>query len=87
MKPSEALKQQLIAHGWTYKGDCNCGGMRTHKYETETKDGQYKLRIRATHLLISRPGVRFTKLPISEIKTIIDEVKPVTTQDTATPQA
>lgn len=86
MKPSEALKQELISNGWTYKGDCNCGGMRTHKYEVYTSDGVYKLRVRHAHFLISTPATRFTKFPISEIKKFIDEVKPVNTQVAPAPQ-
>lgn len=74
MKHNEAIKQYLTQAGWTYKGSCNCGGMPTYKYQA----GEYKLRVRALHFLISTPATKFTKWPISELKTMIDEISPAT---------
>lgn len=74
MKPSEAIKEYLLAHGWQYKGSCNCGGMPTQKYELIINGSEFKLKVRATSYLISWPGVKFKKYPISELKQMLNEI-------------
>lgn len=68
------LTKYLIAQGWRYRGDCNCGGMKTYKYEFKSGGCFFNLRVRANHFLLSTSITKAKRYPISEIKTIVDEI-------------
>lgn len=74
MKPNEQLKEYLINYGWKFNGACHCGGMQTYKFNLITKIGEYKIRLRSSHLLISKPNERFVKFSIIELKAIVNEI-------------
>lgn len=71
---NETIKNDLLKYGWQHKGTCNCGGSNTNKFELKTPIGDYQLRLRYSSFSISKPGINFTKHPISELKQIIDEI-------------
>lgn len=84
MSHTQATKDRLLAQGWQYKGDCHCGGMKTHKYRLSTHDGDYNLKVRATSFLLSTPTQSYKKYPTIQFKQIIDEIDQ--THKTAIPQ-
>lgn len=81
MKKNDLIHDYLIQHGWMYKGHCNCGGMATYKYNTTTQTGEYRLKIRASTHLLSKPGERFYKNSNNELKRTIDEISILKAQD------
>lgn len=78
MRLIDSIGDYVKQSGWTYKGSCNCGGMLTYKYELKVNDSEYKLKVRATSYLISTPGSKFKKYPISELKNMINEINECT---------
>lgn len=74
MKLIDASNEFILSMGWTYKGSCHCGGMLTYKYELKINGSEYKIKARSTSFSISKPGQKFIKLNISELKRTLNEV-------------
>lgn len=70
----EMIHDYVIHNGWLYKGKCNCGGMPTYKYTIMTNSGEYRLKVRASTYLLSKPGERYYKRSNNELKKTIDEI-------------
>jgi hypothetical protein len=71
---SDEIKEFILQNGWTYKGKCNCNGVPTHKYELNTPDGEFKLRLRQSSFLLSKPNYKFIRYSTIDIKKVINEI-------------
>lgn len=74
MSGKNLIHDYLITHGWQYKGSCTCGGKLTYKYNAETSNGQYRLKVSAKDYLLSRPGEKYFRNTNNELKGVIDEI-------------
>lgn len=75
MKANKAAGEFLLQKGWTPKGSCNCGGVNTDKYSLLTVQGEYNIKIRGTNFLLSKPGEKFFRHPITKLKDIVNEIE------------
>lgn len=78
---NELIHEYLTRIGWQYKGSCNCGGMATSKYALNTTDGEYRLKIRRSTYLLSKPGEKYFKNSNNELKRTVDEITISKAQD------
>lgn len=70
----KAAKEYIIFRGWTYKGNCNCSGRHTEKYQLKTEAGEYNIKLSYASFLISTPTEKFKRYKTKELKPIIDEI-------------
>lgn len=88
MKGNAAVRQLLLDIGFKVTGTCNCSGQYTVKMNYDTTAGMMKIHVRAHTYLLKLPGANgFTKHPISNLQTHVDEIKRDYEAHTAAPQA
>lgn len=67
------IHDQLISSGWIYKGNCNCGGRHTDKYEFKNEIGKFELKITSKFFLFKKPNYKFKRFSINLIDKILNE--------------
>lgn len=68
------IHDRLISSGWTYKGNCNCSGRYTDKYEFKKSSDKFELKINSKFFLFKKPNYKFQRFPLHLLNKIIDEI-------------
>jgi hypothetical protein len=72
------LREILEKSGWAYKGNCNCNGQYSDKYELPIGNvgEKYEMKVRRSTFLLRKPRQNgFTKIPISLLKQTVHDIQ------------